>query len=638
MRGLVTLLAVVLLGLAGWFLFARDAEPSLDAASREVRVSETKPEFAPADLSTPDAEARVETPDAIPASAEPATPEIVPGSLTIDPATTTTRPRVTIEGSVVLIDVDENRFEEESGSMSVAHEKSELGTFEIPIESGRFSFETEAGATFELRDVVLGGESCGLGRPARGIVAEAGVELPLEVYRRVPATLLVRDKTSRHELSGIEVWNRAEWEFSDPLNPSEASGGERVLENQSSPIRLPERDGRQAWWVGVEGYAWERVDFDHRFGGERVVLLEREATLTVHLEGFSIDRVHALRLKLQGYSFGSGPGLVQRTGGAARVSAKGLREGTWIVEAITEATEDEALVLGSVTATLSAGETSTVTLLLDAEKRALEAIEVSGTLELPPGAGKAVDRLDWTPIGEPAGREETYLAMPNDRGDLFAWQTGTLTPGAWDVEVRPFGHVERVVIGATGASGIAIRVAPLAEILVEVRDFATGEALNSASVNWSRIDGEESHYAGGCEAMSETGQFLVRARPGVVKISASAPGRSGSHQELTVHSGRQSIALDLHESLTAVLTLKDGTTVVKTDIAWWLGMSADAIEGDGGVTSYSFDGSEIMTAELTEPGMYRFTFSDVEGYLPIEPIEMRMERGETRIEVQLVRE
>ncbi len=635
MRGLVTLFAVVLLSLVGWFVFGRGSEPSLDAASPEVHVAETKPELAPADLSQPEAETRVDNPVAIPASTEPEPPAIVPGSLTFDPAEPT---QVTVTGSVTLIDVDKTRFEEESGSMTVVHAKAELGTIEVPIESGRFSFETQVGAVFDLGDFELGGEGCGLGRPAREIVAEAGVELPLEVYRRVPATLLVRDKDTRQELIGIEVWNRAEWEFSDPLNPSEASGGKRVLENQSSPVRLPQRDGRQAWWVGVEGYAWERVDFDHRFGGERVVLLQREATIMVQLEGPSLDRVHAVRLTLQNYSFGAGPGFVEETGGASLVTVKGLREGAWVAQAITDGGDEEAQVLASATVELSAGATSTVTLRLDAEERALESIEVSGTLELPAGAGKAVDRLDWTPVGDPAGREEVYLSMPNDSGDQFAWQTGELTPGAWDVEVTPFGHVERVVIGAFGATGIAIRVAPLAEILVEVRDVETGEPLKNASVNWTRIDGEESHYAGGSERAGPPGQFLVLARPGDVKITASAHGRSGSHQELTAHAGRQSIVLDLHQSLTAVLTLKDGTTVVKTDITWWLGMSADAIDGEGGVTSYSFDGSEEMTAELTEPGTYRFTFSDVDGYLPIEPIEMRMERGETRIEVQLVRE
>jgi hypothetical protein len=126
--------------------------------------------------------------------------------------------------------------------------------------------------------------------------------------------------------------------------------------------------------------------------------------------------------------------------------------------------------------------------------------------------------------------------------------------------------------------------------------------------------------------------------PGEIRLQASAEGYSGDAQTREVHAGVQRLELELHPSIEVVLTLREGATVVKRDIHWWLAMEGEPLDSEGSVESYSFDGSATMTAQLTQPGTYRFTFEEIEGYLPIEPLDVVAESGTLEVTVPLVRE
>ncbi len=640
MRSLVTLLTVLLLAGAAWFLLAGDGGPMRSAAAPEVVPLEREPLHEPAILAeTKAADSRQESPVVVSPKSTLEREALASGSVA-DPAP---RARVVVRGRVVLLDNDERRYEQESGTVRILPADKQRGEFEVPLEAGRFEFESAAAASFRVTAVELQGTDCGFEEEIRDHAAREGLELEVLVRQRVPSSLIVRDKATSQDLQDLELWNREGWSFNDARHPGDEAEAKLVSMSLSSPIQLPTRDAKQAWWVRAPGYAWDRVDFDHRYGGERIVLLERAATLVVQLENYLPDRLPQIRLRRTDLVYDIGAGTIVRPSERGEARIEDLIPGTFEVSVMREADDENKRPLVSETVELVASQVSHVTVTLPGIDldAGVGRVRVSGTLELPPGIEQGSVSLRWHWQGAVADSIEvepieTFERVGGSRSFL-AWHSDELLPGAWEVEVRPLGYVEPIVIGPVGASGITLRPPPLAEVHVQLLDGVTGEPVSGGTVNWYRADNQRIRYFGAGKSSGEPGMYSFSCVPGSIRIDAHGQGYGTSTKNLTVSAGRRELALELLGSVNVKLILKDGSTVITRDIAWWLGLEGKRTDGEGDMVSFSFDGSASMEGELSAPGHYRFTFAKIDGYLPIEPIEVYVERGSNEVEVALTR-
>lgn len=551
--------------------------------------------------------------------------------------------RITIAGRVVLLDLEDDRHEGESGSLRVTFPDEGTSEIEIAIEAGHFSFEMIPGDLFFFCGVRLSGFECSFDSPLREQPAVRNKDFVLEVHKALPATLVVRDRVTRQDLVGLTVWNQAGWMPLELPPPVGGGLGRTLLEHQSSPIHLPLRGGRQTWWVRAHGYHWEQVSFDHRYGGELVVFLEHESSVVVLVEGegrervgfVSVDRVHPpSQLELKNAS-------------SAPLRFEGLLAGQFLVRALDVAGSPRKLPLAIAEVELRAGETSEVSLRVPIEVESRN-VPVRGTLELPAEARHMFHSLVWRCLREGEVEETIRVSWPfssvGSSESLLEWATEKLSPGAWEVEAQPFGHFESVAIGDSGSDGVALRVPPLAEVLVQVRAVDSREPLTRAKIRWSPRDGRMGSYGRPSEETEEPGVFRFFTVPGRVWISARSgrrgvPEYAGATQVVGVHTGTQRIVFELHRSRRISFQLKAGLTILKRDYAWWQSGQVERLDGVGEVSSRSYSQDSARTSiAVSAPGLYRFTFAKLDGYLAIDPIEMFVEEAIHRVEIQLVRE
>jgi len=636
MRVLIGLLVVLVLGGLGWFLVGMQPDSTSAAATREERDSKVETHSETAELSVPQItgtsqDSRVRAPVEL----EVANPEAAVG--------TDTASSVTVRGNVVLVEANGNRLTDQAGSLRVVHNDPALDDLEVRIEAGQFSFETEDQAVFEIRGVEIAGVDFGLGEPAVDIVAVDEWVLELELYGRVRAKLSVRDRASGQDLAGVELWNRADWSYFPSLEPTTPAESQVGQANHVSPINLPTRDGKQTWWVRAEGYAWAVVEFDHRFGGERIALLDPEATLIVRIANRPASE--SLVVVLVRGEFGSRTlSREVEPSHPSELRIEGLEAGTLEVK-VARMSDSNLRSFDSKEVELRIGEVTEVNLsalVADVESSKPRMVSVSGTLELPPGIVREPSLLMCKWIGEGPEPEETDIGSAFERiekgGNLWSWVSDEFAPGLWQVRVTPFGYAQELLVGPNGLSGVALRVPHLSELRIRVRDLETGIPLSGASVSWNSILAEVESFEGHIQESKEPGVYLLSHASQEIRVTADLDGYGGEWDLVLATGGDSELLLEMSQQATVTITLKEGTTIVRREIPWWIEVESECLDGEGYIRSRSFDGSASMTAGVTKPGLYLLTFGQVDGYLPIEPLEVLFEKGIRSIEVQLIRE
>ncbi len=633
MRELLTALVVLLVALIGWLAFR--VEPELEAVSVGTeREDPVRVEVPVAELSATNSDESESV-----SATSPEREALETGREEV----AATRANVPVTGTVLLHGSDGTTFAGESGLLRIVAEDDEPQTHEFAIHLGSFEFELPYRTLFEIDSIELGGKQCMLLVPAETVVLERALHLELEVQALAPATLIVRDRATGADLAGLELWNDAGWNLTPSLIPVSPSQQRIQTPNLASPISLPPRAGKQLWWVRSEGYEWGTVQFDHLSGGEQIVVLDREAVLSVHVEnrapGEALDvflakdtfaqRKHSLTVG------GSEPSQFRVGGlpaGGCEVKVGRTRDKGGNRFAVS----DVFLVAGEVTEArltlppLDRGDSGGTVL-------------VSGTLELPPSNTQDPSRLKWLWKGDNPGPKQTHVTARFERieseTNRWTWETEELVPGPWQVSVTPFGHVEDLYIGPAGATDIALRIASLAEILIRVQDQDSGAPLPGSDVSYSRKGGTFDVYGGSAWQLDEPGVSRLLLAPGAYRLEAHAEGYDWDVKVITVGATDQEVLFGLKEMGRMTVVLKDGATVVPREMNWWLGVKAEHVGGEGYIASSMFSpDSASMSAGVSEPGLYRLTFGEVDGYLPIEPLEVLLEPGLKEIVIQLVRE
>jgi len=522
-------------------------------------------------------------------------------------------------------------------------------TRQVQVRGGAWSEEVSASCT-ELRvdRLVLGGR---VALPEQGLDAKVPVPadgVVLVRARWVPVTLLhVLDRASRRELDPVEALDVSGW----PGPHRHPGPGERSVESRGpSPIRWAVREGPWAavdgpwaaragpWSGGVvtllvasPGYAWSPVDLDPGSGGERFVLLDPGGELEVRIEG------------------DPGPGsvhvrLCDGAGGLVDDSDLQLPSMTWTrlapgayrVRAELGSPLVPRAVLGEVLGMVVAGARTSLVLAV-APPQEVAGVVVGGTVRMPAEWGFAefsltLDDPDPDPTSDVAEVRSSEMTAVGGSGELFAWSLPDVVPGAYELRILATGFGMDLEVGAAGEHGVHVEVPPPCDVEVRCVDADTGEPVERMQLLWgTRVADRPPPVAiGASPVRGEPGTWSFRTRAGAVSVLAMSGGflYEAATLDAVVRPGENRLTLSIPRLCAVELALYDG----ETRVPWSRTAEPRLLRTDGSSAEVKLRrGGVTLTVSVEEPGFYTLELPELDGFAPVPPAPVEIERGVVRV-------
>ena len=544
------------------------------------------------------------------------------------------------------MDEEGDEHESESGTLSLATGTTPEDTAvrELSFEGGRFTFELPAGHFFAFVRLVA--------REREALLRESlplyPGDVPLVVrgqwLRR--GRLRVLDAATGADLKAVEVRCANGWRANPEWShPGDHEAIRTVIAGADSPLELPDRKRYTPYWVHAPGYAWTRVDFDHKVGGERTVELSRErGSVAVTAVGSTPERafvrLYAARSTLaQGRREGASivirlPPLAERPSWLADVSVCADPAGTTRIAdlvpgpylATLEVGEyEDRLRLGSAEVELLAGAEARVDVPLDAALLDLPRTHLFGTIRVPEGLVLANCALR---LGRLEQGEEEYskplLEMSHPKGDerTLLWDAGALRTGTYLATVTGIQHRLVVFAEHEGETRVDIEIPPLVSVRVEVVDAATGAPLDPDRLQWcdGPLPGVSSNERVRC-TRSASGAFEFVAPQGPVEVHAVLHGYEDASQELELAGTEAHVRLELRRATGIRLGLREGEAALHADLEFWRRVRIVDSDGERALR-FPRQGQGGVLLLVDGPGRYTVTFPELEGFRPLETLEI----------------
>lgn len=290
---LLPVLAALSLLIAWWIGTLLSSSPDeTEAASPEESVRAERVEEPPDSLPHP-----------LPSANDSMNPEHVPGleivaspdnSPVTEVASDPGEDRITVVGTILVVDADGREHHRERGSFTPILWKGSTGYHAPAVEivNGSFEFEALKGARMDVQGLVLGGRAATL-QGEKEIVVDPGHRLALRAKWPKRLTLRVIDADSGMDLAAIELVRCSDWMAEDNEHPGDYPAEDVVRSASDSPLELAAdecRGGRgmfgqdnAVFWARAPGYGWGRIEIDMEVDGERTLSLRPEAQLLVRL-------------------------------------------------------------------------------------------------------------------------------------------------------------------------------------------------------------------------------------------------------------------------------------------------------------------------------------------------------------------
>lgn len=625
----------------GLWLWTRTDEPAAPPALAAA------PEVAAAPLAEP-APAADPAPEPL---REPA-PRAVPPS----PATGTVPSTASgITGAVIVTDEAGVEHARESGTLTLATgtNPTDAKIQELAFADGRFEVELPPGHWIVFGKLVAGGREARLPEPNRIVprLDPDGVVEPIVVRGQWLARgrLRVIDAHTRRELTGLELRHAAGW----PANPDWTHPGDdprirTVLADAASPLALPERPWLTPYWVHAPGYAWARIDFDHRAGGERTLeLVPERATLAVQASG-ALPAGAFVRLYARSEHPRPSPvaGVVfrrrppeERASWEADASTPAAAEGpTRLVDmacgdylVTLEVGESEAsLRLGSAEVSLAPGVETSLKVPVDAGVLDVPRTHLTGTLRLPMGLERSLASLHLERLG---GEERDFqlplveMSFAREQPELLRWDAGMVRTGTYVATVQPLQWQARIETGGPGSTSRAdLVVPPLVTVTIEVVEAGSGVPLE-AEVSWSGSRLPDVGFTRmDVRADPQSGRLQFVAPEGEVEVSASLAGFREAQQALQLVSPAHACRLELVRASGVRLVFREGQAALPLGLDWLWNVQ---VRSAGGVQHP--EGRQVRGGQLTlylAPGTYTLEFPALAGFEPLEPLAVEVRADE----------
>lgn len=128
--------------------------------------------------------------------------------------------------------------------------------------------------------------------------------------------------------------------------------------------------------------------------------------------------------------------------------------------------------------------------------------------------------------------------------------------------------------------------------------------------------------------------FEFQASLGEIEVTAHANEYERLEGVFEIHAGLNELTMEAERSIGVVVVLKDGSTIVPWDITW--NALAEPVEEQEGMRSAVLRGATLSTASslarftVPSPGRYRIAIPDIDGYLPVRPLEVQIAPGPHR--------
>lgn len=410
------------------------------------------------------------------------------------------------------------------------------------------------------------------------------------------------------------------------------------------------------WWIGAEGYGWERVTVDHRRGGERTVELFAAGSLELTLLGewpqtTSIDLTplfgpleHEDVIKLMPASGG-------------HMSVPRLTPGTWRVTVSSGVHWRRRATLASAEVLITAGATSELELEVPALAPMGDPVPMGGILEVPPAwmemgtLTMSLEILDDLPhdyeviyhsdqASVSKNTEVKDLPRVDGRADQYQWHGGLRPPGRYAAEIalRGAGCLWRqeFELSGLGDEGLLLVMPAPARIRVVPVDAETtrpilgGHASQDEVGVWFSFRGSDGQMMSTPlhgEVDATSGTFVSTLPVGPVRLSVDADGYMWEIVHLEIQSGDNDVTVPMHPLLEVQVSLTcDGSPVTVPENWFWDTEATDLAgeELDMGCENNP-DQPDWFRFLLPNVGTCRLVFPEINGYERPSPMELRLD-------------
>jgi hypothetical protein len=396
------------------------------------------------------------------------------------------------------------------------------------------------------------------------------------------------------------------------------------------------------YWVHANGYAWTRVDFDHRIGGEQTVAMLQPAAVNVSVAGGSLPAGANVRLyssKTISYSFEAAVSVHAASTGSTRIDD--LAPAHYF--ACVEVGEDEARQrLGETEVDLAANQVTDVTVTIDASKLDVPMVHLYGTLVLPEGVDAASTQLTlWREGAEAARILLKASEMPAVGGDehVRSWDAGSVRTGTWGAAVRPAMFRQAIVAETPGELRVEIKLPKVFAVSVHVIDADTREPLAPDRIMWSdaAVEGLRQGFNVPVFSLGTKGAYRFEAPSGVVRFMCDLKGYVPYSQEIDLHADVPELQAELHRSAGVHIQVLEGEARLRVGFEFFDGVRVTR-PGERRRLGIPAGGTEFELTRLLDPGKYEIQFPALDGYQPIDPVTVDVAAGQlVDVDVHVVR-
>ncbi|MEO2164338.1 MAG: hypothetical protein ABGY29_17660 [bacterium] len=477
-----------------------------------------------------------------------------------------------------------------------------------------------------------------------------------------PTLLRVIDGATGVELNAVDVASA----YSDLIPVTqEDMHDELVVRSEPSPLSFSPNfedmaemllENSLPWWIGSQGYGWERVIIDHRRGGERSVELFAAGSLELTLLG---DWPQTTSIELSPLF---GPleyeDIIKLIPASGRpLSVPRLAPGTWRVSASSGVHWRHRATLASAEVLITAGATSELELEIPALAPLGDPVPMGGILEVPPTwmetgtLTMSLEILDDLPhdyeviyhSDQASVSENTEVRdLPRVDGEAnqYQWHGGLRPPGRYAAQIalRGAGCLWRqeFELGYQGDERLLLVMPAPARIRVVPVDAETTRPILGGHASQREVGVGFSFRGSGGQMMftplhgevdATSGTFVSTLPVGPVRLSVDADGYMWETVHLEIQPGDNDVTVLMHPLLEVQVSLTcDGGPVTVPDNWFWNTEATDLTgeELDMGCEN-SPDRPEWVRFLLPNVGTCRLVFPEVNGYERPSPVELRLD-------------
>ncbi|QDV10134.1 hypothetical protein Poly30_56960 [Planctomycetes bacterium Poly30] len=380
-------------------------------------------------------------------------------------------------------------------------------------------------------------------------------------------------------------------------------------------------------FVRAPGFAWNSIEVDLSSGGERTIALDRGGEMEVLIQG-EAPREARLRIYREGERLAISDLPLQRD---ERFQLLGLPLGPMVARIQMGSAYRPEIVLAEANVVIQTGSRASV-LLVPRTFEAPETVAVAGELILPSSweLEDAMLRLVRVSPSTGSDREHDLFRLNQLRPvvsqpERYPFTAEALVPGDYVATLTELEFRKFFVVPPEGLRDLRIEIPPPVQVTVTVRDSVSGEISDLVEhLSWHQAyDGPSSFAIHPTVQRNETTrQFDLTVPACAITVGLGGPQVARHHLTFDAEEGRN-VELEARRIALARVELQcEGRTIPWPGEFRWEGACVH-LEGDGEVSMRGTTKSGV-TFNVTEPGRYRLTLPDVEGFALHEPIEIDM--------------